>query len=139
MIDFYMGSSEVYTIDHCLKGYQDKNKFLILVPINTKKEIYIPEKVPHRNHIKILNPINFLKFLGIKDSLYEEFLNSVEIAQKATYNDSYRIQLKNLAEKSKKIIKTKFDYGQKDLENHLKNELNLLSYDPGKQVIDYFL
>jgi len=139
IIDFYMGSSEVYTIDHCLKGYQDKNKFLILVPINTKKEIYIPEKVPHRNQVKILNSINLLKFLGINGALYEDFLNSVEIAQKAIYNDSYRIQLKNLAEKSKKIIKIKFDYGQKDLENHLKNELHLLSFNPGKQVIDYYL
>ena len=139
IIDFYMGSSKDYTIDHCLKGYQDKNKFLILVPINTKKEIYIPEKVPHRNHVKILNPISLLEFLGINGALYEEFLNSVEIAQKATYNDSYKIRLKNLAEKSKKIIKTQFDYGQKDLENHLKHELHLLSYNPGKHMIDYFL
>ncbi len=103
---------------------------LILVPINAKEPLPVPNNVPYRHNVKILDPVSFAKFFGYKGELYIEFMDNVELAKLSTYIEAKIPFLNRLAKKSKSIIKKSFYYSQNELENYLnaKNQMNLLEY-----------
>jgi len=131
-IDYYLGNSLVRAKEKCLKGYQDKFTMLILVPINAKKSYPPPNDIPHRNNVKIMDPLSFAKFIGLKGKLFNSLMQNVELAKKATYIENLREPLELEANKNRNTIKRKYNYNQQEFENFLKqrNLLYLLKYNP---------
>ncbi|MFX1276810.1 MAG: hypothetical protein ACFFBP_01290 [Promethearchaeota archaeon] len=130
-IDYYLGTTVKKIINKSQKGYQDKNKMLILVPINSKKPISTPYYVPYREHVRVLDPISFSLFFGYKNNINNLFLNYVNLAKKATYNSDCRLKLVKIAEECKFLIKKNFNFKQKELEGFLEmnRDIGLLNYN----------
>ena len=142
-IDYYLGNSEQKSREKCLKGYQGKGKILILVPTHANNPQSPPKNIPYSKNVKILDPLSFADFIGYNGELRQEFINCVELAKKATWNDDTREKLKKLANQSKEIIKKYYNFGQKELEEYIKSTPNLsmvlLKYIPDNSVIDKWI
>lgn len=138
-IDYYLGTSEKYSRMHCMKGYQDKNKLLLLVPINAQKQLKIPLGIPYKHRVKILDPNSFIDFFGYKEKLYDDFINSIDLAKKSTYSKNHRKTLEELSLINKRIIKTNYNFSQNELEDYLKSNLDFLKCKSDKSSIEFFL
>ena len=142
-IDYYLGNSEQKSREKCLKGYQGKGKMVILVPTHANKPQPLPKNIPYSKNVKILDPLSFADFIGYNGKLRQEFINCVELAKNATWDDDSREKLKKLANHSKGIIKKYYNFGQKELEEYIKStpnlSMNLLKYIPDNSVLDKWI
>ena len=145
IVDYYLGNSEKTAKIHCLRGYQGKEKMLILMPTHAIKQQSPPTGIPYRKNVKILDPLSFSNLMGYKGGVRKEFMEALELAKEATWkNNGSKETLERLANECKSIIKEKFDYGHKELKEYIKNQKsnisnNILKYDPDKSNIDYYL
>ena len=140
-VDYYLGASEDRARKKCLKGYQGKEKMLILVPLSAKEPLSPPKNIPYRKNVKILDPESFTKFMGYDGDCYDNFINSVKLAKRSLYiNEDIKI-LEDKANNCKEIIKNKYDKGQEKFEEYLKTikRMDLLSYSPDKSTIDIWI
>lgn len=140
LIDYFLGPSESNIKDHCLRGYQGHYRLLILVPVNALEPISTPFDVQHRKNVIILDPKNFADFIGYKEELYNEFMNTVGLTRLARYNENYRPILERRAVKSKKIINESFNNSQADYVKALRQsgKEDLLKHiGNGSEIIDF--
>ncbi len=145
IVDYYLGNSKKVAKIHCLRGYQGKEKMLILMPTHAIKQQSPPTGIPYRKNVKILDPLSFSNLMGYKGEIKEKFMKTLKLAKEATWkNNGSKETLERLANECKRIIKEKYDYGYKDLEEFVKNQKSnvskdILGYDPDKSNIDYYL
>jgi len=130
-IDYFLGTSSRIIKAKCLKGYQGKQKMLILVPLNATKPLKTPENIPYRKNVRILDPITFTKFFGFIKDISKQFLENVNIAKTAVYIEGNRAVLKSKAREFENLLKSRYNYSQNELMSYLKsiNRLDLLRYD----------
>ncbi|MFO7795915.1 MAG: hypothetical protein ACQERB_05090 [Promethearchaeati archaeon] len=138
-IDYFLGASEKRIKAHCLKGYQGKFKLLILVPINLKASKSPPIKIPYKRNVKIMSPLDFSRFFGYQESFCSEFKQMVEIVKKATYKKKFQNILEIQSKKSRKTIIRHYNFGQIQLEQELKDCINLLKYHPEGSSLDFYI
>lgn len=132
-VDFYIGYSMKKAIRKCQRGYQGKEKMLILVPLGASKRLHqeIPRdvKIFFREHIKILNHKEFADFIGFEGKLLDEFNHVVELANSALYNSHSRMELGELASASKILLKEKYCFGNREFIKYIKdNKMTDLLY-----------
>ncbi len=124
-VDFYIGYSMKKAIRKCQRGYQGKEKMLILVPLGASKRLHqeIPRdvKIFFREHIKILNHKEFADFMGFEGKLLDEFNHVVELANSALYNSHSRMELAELASASKILLKEKYCFGNREFIKYIKD------------------
>ena len=96
--------------------------------------------VPYKRNVLILDPKNFADFIGFKEELYKEFINTIGLTRLARYNEYFRPILEREALKSKKKIKTSFKNSQVDYVKALrqagKEDLLKLIGD-GSEITDF--
>ena len=132
-VDFYIGYSMKKAIRKCQRGYQGKEKMLILVLLGASKRLHqeIPRdvKIFFREHIKILNHKEFADFMGFEGKLLDEFNHVVELANSALYNSHSRMELAELASASKILLKEKYCFGNREFIKYIKdNKMTDLLY-----------
>jgi len=129
-IDYYLGTSVKNLKKKCLKGYQGKGKYLIIVSLSANHPLQNPPDIPFSNNVKILDPISFANFFGFDGKVLEEFLRTVKLAKVAIYDELIRQVLTNFSETNKKILREEFNYSQKEFQKFMesKNKLHLLEY-----------
>lgn len=142
--DYFLGNSNQKIVDKCLKGYQSRNKMLILIPIHSSQPQDAPDGVPYRENIKIMDPKTFADFIGYKGELREKFFHSLNIAKNAVWNDDEnRELLSQLSNESKHNIKKNYNHNQKELEKFVENTHNIsksiLKYVPDKSTLDKWI
>ena len=116
-IEYYSGSDTDTIIHKCLKNYQGKNRFLIIVLLLTENyNIQTPNNIPFKKNVKIFNAMEFSRFLGYCDQCLEKFEYSIELAKASFYDKERRKELRNLAMDFKKLIKRDFNFGQVEFE-----------------------
>ena len=144
IVDYYLGNSEKTAKIHCLRGYQGKEKMLILMPTHANNQQSPPTGIPYRKNVKILDPSSFSNFMGYNGGVRKKFMESMKLAKEATWkNNGSKETLERLANECKNIIKEIYDYGHKELEEYVKNQKSniskdILKYDPDKSNIDYY-
>ncbi|TKJ24439.1 MAG: hypothetical protein CEE42_10800 [Promethearchaeota archaeon Loki_b31] len=143
-IDYYLGNSETYTIDHCLRGYQGRNKMLMLMPTHANSPRPIPENIPFRKNVKILDPVSFANFFGYKGKIREDFFDCISLAKSATHIPKLKDRLDLIADKNKEILRNNYNYGHKKLEEYIKNPksdliMDILKYQPDKSSLEYYI
>lgn len=105
-IDYTIGSRRRTINSKLNKGYQGKEKFLIIVHLGaSKKKIKIPNSIPYRNHVAVLKVKEFARFMGYSGKELAEFSRIVKLAQDACFLPQAYEELKNLAKKAKKELK----------------------------------
>jgi len=142
--DYFLGNSKQKIIEKCLKGYQDKNKMLILVPSHCSQPQEPPEEVPYVENIKIMDPKTFANFIGYDGELREKFFHSLNIAKNALVDDNENREL--ICQKGneyKHILEDNYNYNQKELEKFIEKNYNvsenILKYVPDKSTLDKWL
>ena len=144
-IDYYIGDSYVNARNHCLRGYQDKNKLLILLPIHANGKRVPPINIPHSHNVLILEPKEFAEFLGYKDKIKSDFLKVVKLTKNSVWKeDGSRETLNQVYIESKNKLYEKYNFSQKELEEYLRDPsskitLDILKYKPDKTSLDYFI
>ncbi|MFX0098557.1 MAG: hypothetical protein ACFFCS_03180, partial [Candidatus Hodarchaeota archaeon] len=143
-IDYYLGNSERSAVNHCQRGYQGDNKMLILVPTNAKGKQNPPKDIPYRKNVRIINPEEFTRFLGLKGNLKKEFISMVKLAKDAAWKEeTYLEKLRKIAKESKEILKNKYNFSQKALVAAIKKDhslsIDLLKYNVDKSNLKYYL
>ena len=140
IIDYYLGNSPKNTKDHCLRGYQGKEKMLIIIPSFANKAQAPPQDIPFRKKVKVLDPDTFSDLIGFDDRLKNELKYAIKLANDATWkNDGSMNELRRLAKESRKIIRKKYNFGQKELEDFIKKSKslsNILKYNPDRSTVD---
>ncbi len=76
--------------DHSQKNYQGEGVALCLIPLNANEPQDIDQDVPHSKNVFVLNPKGFAAFLGYKDEICDGFIESVQLARKAIYDEDAR-------------------------------------------------
>ena len=143
-VDYYIGNSEKKAKIHCLRGYQGKNKMLILMPTHANKPQVPPADIPYRKHVKILDPISFSNFMGYEGEIRKAFLETIKLTKEGTWKDNgSKEMLERMANESKNIIREKYNYGQKEFKEYVNNHKSnvsesILKYDPERSNIDYY-
>jgi len=142
--DYFLGNSKQKIIEKCLKGYQDKNKMLILVPSHCSQPQEPPEEVPYVENIKIMDPKTFANFIGYEGELREKFFHSLNIAKNALVDDNENRELIcQKGDEYKHILKDNYNYNQKELEKFIEKNYdvseNILKYVPDKSTLDKWL
>ncbi|MEE9378832.1 MAG: hypothetical protein V3V33_12445 [Candidatus Lokiarchaeia archaeon] len=104
-VDYYLGVSISHARDHSTRGYQDEGKALFLVSVKANEPQPIKYQAPHDNNIFILDTENFAQFMGYQGDIYHEFMETVDLAKKAIYDEDAREILKEKAVESISVIK----------------------------------
>jgi len=107
-IDIFTGGSLRVIEDKCKRGYQGKKKGLILLSLDSSKnlrEVPKDKEIYFINHIKILNPEEFARFLGFKGEKLERFNQIVRLAENSSCNSKNREKLAALAKESENFLK----------------------------------
>ncbi len=147
-VDFFSGDSIEKILEKCLRGYQDYNKLLILVPIRASigRVLDVPNNpdIFYRENIKIMNPFDFSEFIGFGDEKFKKFKEIVDLTNSALSDFHSRDTLKKMALESKSLICSKLPYSNPEFLEYLKknNKLYLLesSIPKNKQTpIDLFI
>ena len=128
--DYFLKYTNNKAIEKSNKGYQGKDKMLVLVPIFEKREaITSPENIPIRNNVIVMNSNEFAKFAGYEGKFLYEFDEAVRLAREAVFNEEAQARLADLANKSKRILFNHQYYTQESLEFRLreKNWLHILN------------
>ncbi len=127
--DFYLTDTSDNRKIHSLRGYQDKNKLLILIPMNATTSYCIDDTL-------VIDPIKFIKLLGIEGNLKYIFLNGIELTKNAIISEEFIPYLEELAFKCKEIIKSTYDYSQSMFKKYLTfhNLLYLLQYSKKEKI-----
>lgn len=121
-IDYTLGSRRKLISTKLNKGYQGKETFLIIVYLGTsKKPIQIPNEIPYRKHVIILNRNKFAQFLGYSGKILNKYNRIVKLAQDACFNPQAFEQLKYLSKKAKRKLK-KYSNQQKEYNTYIKRE-----------------
>lgn len=142
--DYFLGNSNQKILEKCLKGYQDKNKMLILIPSQCSQPQEPPEGVPYVENIKIMDPKTFANFIGYDGELRNKFFHSLNIAKNALWDDNENRELiHQMGDEHKYILENNYNYNQKELEKFIKNNCNvsenILNYVPDKSTLDRWL
>lgn len=126
-IDLTMTSDDAFIREKCFRGYQGKNKSLIIVPLYASNSVIKSlrnkalKDIPHVKNVKILSSKEFLDLFAFPKNyrkLFDEFL---DLARKSMYDeeDYKEFELKSL--KYQKMLIEKFsNRRQKGLEKHLR-------------------
>ncbi|MFX1317399.1 MAG: helix-turn-helix domain-containing protein [Promethearchaeota archaeon] len=142
--DYFLGNSQKYIKEHCLKGYQNHERMLILIPSHSTRNQPTPLDIPYCCNVKIMDPTTFSNFIGYKGAILDNFFESIELARQAAFDSKAFEELRNIALKCKKTIIKKYNYNHNELENFIKRnksnlKMNLLKYRPDRLNLEYFL
>ena len=85
--DYFLSNSEKSKTDHSQRNYQGEEVALCLIPLNANEPQDIDQDIPHSNNVLVLNPKGFAAFLGYKDGIYDKFMESVQLARIAMYDE----------------------------------------------------
>jgi hypothetical protein len=103
--DYYLSDNYSSALNHAARGYQGKKRALILVPVHAKESrAFISDDVDYYN-VTIMDPTRFTQFMGYADELKEEFIETVELAKSAIYDDKAFEELHKKALESRVYIK----------------------------------
>lgn len=140
-IDFSMANNRQTFIDKGNRGYQGKDRILIIVPWTTETSIKVPTDIPLRENVKILNPWQYAEFIGMREENLDNIIKTFEIAQSSNYDTTAREELNKLALESKRYLKEKYPSLQEEFDNKLK-EMGISSLknisSANKKLDDYF-
>ncbi len=137
-VDYFLGSSKRKIKGKCRKGYQGKDRTLILVPLHAKSEMSVPNLIPFKKNVLILSPEKLVEFFGFDTFTKDLFLKYVNIAKEAIFREqSYQLLL-NKKLTSKNYLLNNGEFSQMGLENYLDRNYELLKYSPDKNHIYYF-
>lgn len=144
MFDYFLGNSKKYIKKHCLKGYQNREKMLILIPFHSTRSQPPSINIPHSYNVKIMDPVSFANFMGYEGALLDLYIESIELAKRAPFDSNAFEKLQRIALKCKKSITDDYNYRHKELEKFIKKNYsnynrNLLKYKPDKSSLEYFL
>ena len=120
--DYYLGASKKHAYDHSTRGYQGEEKALFLISVKINEPQPVEYQVPHERNIFILDPNNFAQFMGYQGDTLEEFMETVNLAKKAIYNEGAREILKEKAVESIEVIKNNqndLNYSTKEFKEFL--------------------
>ena len=123
-IEYFLRLHREAIRDHGKRGYQDKYEYLMMIPLDIKNPVTVPNEIEHPERILIYDQNTFLDFFGFSGNLREEFIKYAKIALYAISDEGYRDILMDESIKSEKIIRENFNFGQEDFEKDLK-ELSL--------------
>ncbi len=103
--DYYLSDNYSSALNHATRGYQGKKRALILVPVHAKKSrAFMADDIDDYN-VTIMDPLRFTQFIGYDDELKDEFIESVQLAKSAIYNDKAFNELHKRAIASRVYIK----------------------------------
>ena len=121
-IDYTIGSRPRTFKIKLDKGYQGKEKFLIIVYLGTsRKQIQIPDEVPYRKHVIVLNHYEFAQFMGYSGEILAEYNRIIKLAHNALFIPNALNELKELAKNAKNKLK-KYSNQQEEFEFYIKSE-----------------
>ncbi|MFX0001518.1 MAG: hypothetical protein ACFE9Q_15815 [Candidatus Hodarchaeota archaeon] len=120
-VDYYLGASMEHARDYSIRGYQGKKKTLFLVSLKANEPQSVDYIAQDDHNIFILDPNNFALFMGYQGETYDDFMESVNLAKKAIYDEDAREILKEKAVENIEVIKN----DQSDL-NYSTKEFNEL-------------
>lgn len=104
-VDYYLGASKEHARKHSIRGYQDERKALFLVSVKAGEPQPVEYQAPHDKNIFILDNKNFAQFMDYQGNRYGEFMETIDLAKKAIYNEDAREILKEKAVESISVIK----------------------------------
>jgi len=85
--DYFLSNSEKSKTDHSQRNYQGEEVALCLIPLNANEPQDIDQDIPHSKNVFVLNPKGFAAFLGYKDEVRDKFMESVQLARVAMYDE----------------------------------------------------
>ncbi|MBA7544651.1 hypothetical protein ES705_37012 [subsurface metagenome] len=115
IIDYYLGNSRENIKKHINRGYQNKNRLLILVPIFAQES----SKLPDIENVELFDPKEFVKLFGYDDELSNAFFNMVGLVKEAIFNLDARLILRKKAVSNLRVIKEFYPFKQKQFMNFL--------------------
>jgi len=140
-VDYFLSFDFKKIYNKCNKGYQGKEKMLILVSIFSKnKFIPTPKDIPFHNNVLIFNAEGFTDFLGYNGHYLYFFNKAVELARRGIFDRQAFKDLCELAKRSKHCLLTNYSNPQNELETCLKliKSSNILKNSANYARIDDF-
>ena len=129
--DYTLSSEEEIIYDKCNRGYQGKNKFLIIISLFAKKDNLLNElNVPFKENIIHVNFDQFCRFMSLPINLINYLRSIINLARDVFYSDKgfeskYFYKLDNEAFKAKEKLEELFQKcSHEALEKDLTNILN---------------
>ncbi|MFW9872617.1 MAG: hypothetical protein ACFFG0_05895 [Candidatus Thorarchaeota archaeon] len=120
-VDYTIGSMKRKIKSKLNKGYQGKEKLLIIVYLgNSQKKFQIPNEIPYAKHIRILNKEEFAHFVGYSRNALAEYNYIVNLARDACFIPQAYEELKNKSKKARKELK-KYTKQQEAYISFMKN------------------
>jgi hypothetical protein len=112
--DYTLSSDEAIIYDKCSRGYQGKNKALIIISLFAKKDNLPSElNVPFKENIIHLNFDQFCRFMSLPNNLINYLRSIINLARDVFYSgkgfeSKYFYKLDNEAFKAKKMLEELF-------------------------------
>jgi hypothetical protein len=125
--DYFLGNTEKNKNDHSQRNYQGEGVALCLIPLTANKPQMLENNIPHSRNVFILNPKGFAAFMGYKGEIYEKFVESVELARKAIYDEDTREILYEMRVEAFNAIKSNendLNYSTKEFKHFLDKQNN---------------
>lgn len=125
IIDYYLGNSRENLDKHIKRGYQGKERLLILVPVFAQKS----SELLNINNVELMSPLRFADLFGYEDEFRSAFFEAIGLAKESIYDLKARLILRKKAVKDLRIIKETFPYKEKEFLDFLRksNQENLLN------------
>lgn len=121
IIDYFFGSSKEEILIKLNRGYQKREKLLIIIPSTLRvKERIPPKTTPFYENVKIFNPNYFLKIFNFKLEHIEQFKNVITLSSSAKFDKNSKKELKRIARKSEEELRYLYNYRQSALISDLK-------------------
>jgi len=115
IIDYYLGNSRENINKHIKRGYQNKNRLLILVPIFAQES----SKLPDIENVELYDPKEFVKLFGYDGELRNAFFSMVGLVKESIFNVDARLILRKRAVSNLRVIKEFYPFKQKEFMNFL--------------------
>ena len=131
-IDYFMTNSDYYIRKHCLRGYQNPNRLLILIPLYSKSIQIPPLNIPYGNNVKILGIHSFTDLFGYSDEDKLKVIQNIKLAKDAIWKDNRELILEKLDNSIENMRNTQILYSQKEFNEYVtKNNLDEFLFTEG--------
>jgi len=123
--DYFLSNSEQSKTDHSQRNYQSENIALCLIPLNANEPQDVDQEIPHSKNVLVLNPEGFAAFMGYKDEICDKFIESVQLARMAVYDDEAREILSEMKVEAYDALKSNendLNYSTKEFRNYLDTQ-----------------
>jgi len=119
-VDYVFGDNKSNIQNKLFRGYQSKEKFLIIVSTNEKIKFKIPPEIPYRKNVRVVSYVEFGDFIGYEPDVLKEFERVIDLAKLAFNRKRARDELFTISLKKSEIIKKKFSNMQDSFEDQLR-------------------